>query len=77
MRYRQQKKLIEGIHWGRNPSGKILYNPILLNQLISCNGDINHPEHLSFIQRYQMELPQNQHLKPGSKPGKNQAIVVS
>ena len=33
LRYRQQNKLIEGIHWGRNPSGKILYNHVLLNQL--------------------------------------------
>jgi len=69
LRYRQQNKLLEGIHWGRNPSGKVLYNSILLNQLITCNGDINHPDHQRFIGKYLMAQPENQSSKRGNKSG--------
>ncbi|SRR6476469_3173922 len=72
MRYRQQNKLIEGIHWGRNPSGKVLYNSVLLDQLISCNGDISHPDHQRFMERYLSDRPENQHQKPGRKQGTKQ-----
>ena len=77
LRYRQQKRLIEGIHWGRNPSGKVLYNPILLNQLITCNGDINHPDHQKFIQSYQQKLPENPHQKPGPKRVTDLVVLVN
>ena len=73
IRYRKQNKLLEGIHWGRNPSGKVLYNSVLLNQLISCNGDINHPDHQKFMERYLSDRPENQPLKPGTKPGRKTA----
>ena len=76
LRYRQQNKLIEGIHWGRNPSGKILYNHVLLNQLITCNGDINHPDHQKFMERYLTDLPQNQNQKPGRKQGTNLVVLA-
>ncbi len=69
IRYRQQNKLLEGIHWGRNPSGKVLYNSVLLNQLISCNGNINHPDHQKFMERYLSDRPENQPLQPGRKQG--------
>lgn|SRR4028118_900160 len=73
IRYRQNNKLLEGIHWGRNPSGKVLYNSVLLDQLISCNGDINHPDHQRFIERYLGEKPENQPQKPGAKQGSKRA----
>jgi len=80
LRYRQQNRLIEGIHWGRNPSGKVLYNSVLLDQLISCNGDISHPDHQRFMERYLSDRPENQPLKPGPKPGRktggNRVAVV-
>ena len=75
-RYRQEGKLIEGIHWGRNPSGKVLYNSVLLNQLIRCGGKVNHPDHQKFIQRYLESLPENQPMKRGKKAATNQAVVV-
>ncbi|MDQ2096805.1 MAG: hypothetical protein QQW96_04060 [Tychonema bourrellyi B0820] len=67
LRYRQQNKLLEGIHWGRNPSGKVLYNSVLLEQLVICNGDVTDPEHQRFIERYLSDRPENQNLKPGRK----------
>lgn len=75
IRYRQQNKLLEGIHWGRNPSWKVLYNSVLLNQLITCNGDINHPDHQKFMERYLSDRPENQPLKPGTKPGRKQGSM--
>jgi len=69
IRYRQPNKLLEGIHWGRNPSGKVLYNSLLVNKLIMCNGDINHPEHQKFMERYLNDRPENPPLKPGRKQG--------
>ena len=75
LRYRQQNKFLEGIHWGRNPSGKVLYNSVLLNQLISCNGDINHPDPQKFMERYLSDRPENQPLKPGTKPGRKQGSM--
>lgn len=76
LRYRQQNKLLEGIHWGRNPSGKVLYNSILLNQLVACNGDINHPDHQRFMERYLSSQPENQPMKPGRKRVTNLAVVA-
>lgn len=76
IRYRQKGKLLEGIHWGRNPSGKVLYNSVLLNQLIRCGGDVNHPDHQKFIQRYLESLRENQPMKRGRKAATNRAIVV-
>ncbi len=67
LRYRQQNKLLSGIHWGRNPSGKVLYNQELLNNLIACGGDISHPDHQKFIQKYLESLPENQPQKRGRK----------
>ena len=29
IRYRQQNKILEGIHWEPNPGGKVLYNSVL------------------------------------------------
>ena len=66
-RYRQQGKLLFGIHWGRNPGGKVLYNQSLLRHLVACGGDINHSDHQAFIQRYLAALPENQPSKPGRK----------
>lgn len=70
IRYRQQGKLLAGIHWGRNPSGKVLYNQTLLNNLVNCGGNINHPDHQKFIQQYLNSLPENQPRLPGRKRGK-------
>ena len=67
LRYRQQGKLLTGIHWGRNPSGKVMYNRLLLNNLVNCGGDIKHPDHQTFIQQYLQSLPENQPLKRGKK----------
>jgi len=75
IRYRQNNKLLEGIHWGRNPSGKVLYNSVLLDQLIMCNGDINHPDNQKFMERYLSDRPENQPLKPGTKPGRKQGSM--
>jgi len=77
LRYRKQNRLIEGIHWGKNPSGKILYNQQLIEHLIICGGDLNNPEHQKFIQRYLSARPENQPLKRGRKQAINQAIVAS
>jgi hypothetical protein len=74
LRYRQQNKLLSGIHWGRNPSGKVLYNQDLLNNLIVCGGDTNHPDHQKFIQKYLNSLPENQPQKRGRKT--NQAVAA-
>lgn len=76
LRYRQQDKLLEGIHWGRNPGGKVLYNSELLSQLVTCGGNINHPDHQRFIQRYLSDRPENQPLKPGRKRAANLAIAA-
>jgi hypothetical protein len=76
IRYRQQNKLLEGIHWGRNPSGKVLYNSVLLSQLVTCNGNINHPDHQKIIESYLSSRPENQPLKPGRKRATNLAIVA-
>lgn len=76
LRYRQQGKLLEGIHWGRNPSGKVIYNQHLLENLIFCGGDINHPDHQKFIDRILNERPENQHQKPGRKRATNLVIVA-
>jgi hypothetical protein len=43
LRYRKQNRLIEGIHWGKNPSGEILYNQQLIEYLIIGGGDLNNP----------------------------------
>lgn len=63
LRYRNQGKLLEGIHWGRNPSGKVLYHQDLLLNLVSCGGDINHADHQKFIQRVLSDRPENQQKK--------------
>ena len=76
LRYRQQNKHIEGIHWGRNPSGKILYNHVLLNQLITCNGEIDYPDYHKLIQSYQQKLPENQHKKPSPKRVTNLVVLA-
>ena len=76
LRYRQQNKLLEGIHWGRNPGGKVLYNSELLFSLINCNGDVTHPDHQKFIERTMCDRPENQPLKPGRKRAVNRAIVA-
>jgi hypothetical protein len=76
LRYRQQNKLLEGIHWGRNPSGKVLYNSVLLAQLITCNGDINHPDHQRFIERYLSDRLENQHQKPGPKRATDLVVLA-
>jgi hypothetical protein len=60
LRYRQNNQLLEGIHWGRNPSGKVLYNSDLLFSLIYCNGDVTHPDHQRFIERILCDRPENQ-----------------
>lgn len=60
IRYRQQQRLLQGIHWGRNPSGKVVYNVDLIRNLVMCGGSIDHPEHQKFIQQYLESLPENQ-----------------
>lgn len=77
LRYRKQNKLLEGIHWGKNPSGKILYNQQLIEHLIICGGDLNNSEHQKFIQRYLSARLENQPLKRGRKQAINPAIVAS
>jgi hypothetical protein len=67
LRYRKENKLLEGIHWGKNPSGQILYNQQLIEHLIMCGGDVNNPDHQKFIQRFVNDRPENQPLKPGRK----------
>ena len=76
LRYRQQNKLLEGIHWGRNPSGKVLYNQTLIEHLIICGGTVEHPDHQKFIERYLGTRPENQPIKPGRKRVGNLAIVA-
>jgi hypothetical protein len=76
LRYRQQNKLWEGIHWGRNPSGKVLYNQELIEHLIFCGGAVEHSEHQKFIQKYLSDRPENQPFQPGRKQVGNQAIVA-
>ena len=76
IRYRQQSKLLEGIHWGRNPSGKVLYNSDLLFSLINCGGDVTHPDHQKFIERIMCDRPENQPQKPGRKRAVNPATVA-
>lgn len=76
IRYRQQNKLLEGIHWGRNPSGKVLYDSELLEQLITCGGNVHHPDHQKFIERQLSDRPENQPQKPGRKRAVNPAIVA-
>jgi hypothetical protein len=76
LRYRQQNKLLEGIHWGRNPSGKVLYNQTLIEHLIFCGGVVGHSDHQKFIQKYLSDRPENQPLKPGRKRAVNLAIVA-
>jgi hypothetical protein len=77
LRYRQQNKLLFGIHWGRNPSGKVLYNINLLNHLIVCGGNVNHLDHQRFIERYLSNRPENQPQKPGPKLGKKRAVNLA
>ncbi|MCU0546822.1 MAG: hypothetical protein MUE44_32435 [Oscillatoriaceae cyanobacterium Prado104] len=67
LRYRQQGKLLEGIHWGRNPSSKVLYDRELLENLVVCGGDVNHPDHQKFIQRILLDRPENQNQKKKQK----------
>lgn len=76
LRYRQQNKLLEGIHWGRNPSGKVLYNQVLIEHLIICGGAVDHSDHQKFIERYLSSRPENQPIKPGRKRVENLAIVA-
>ncbi|MCC3459764.1 MAG: hypothetical protein JGK33_08840 [Microcoleus sp. PH2017_11_PCY_U_A] len=72
IRYRQQQRLLEGIHWGRNPSGKVVYNADLIKNLVMCGGSIEHPDHEKFIQQYLDSLPENQ---PRQKKGRATAAV--
>ncbi len=77
LRYRKQNRLIEGIHWGKNPSGKILYNQQMIEDLIICKGNLKNPEHQKFIQRCLSDRPENQPLKRGRKQAIDRAIVAS
>ncbi len=63
IRYRQQQRLLEGIHWGRNPSGKVVYNADLIRNLVMCGGSIDHPDHCKNIQQYLNYLPENRQNK--------------
>jgi hypothetical protein len=68
VRYRKEGKLLENIHYGRNPGGRIiLYNVGLLNHLISCGGDVNDRAHQVAIERYLADRPENQPKKAGRK----------
>lgn len=70
LRYRTDGKLLEGIHYGKNPGGKIiLYNIKLLNHLASCSGNVSDPGHQIAIAKYLADRPENQKKKPGRKPG--------
>ncbi len=68
LRYRQQNKLLQGIHWGRNPSGKVLYNQQLLENLVICGGEIAHPDHQKLIDRCLADRPENQKKKQAKYP---------
>ncbi len=76
IRYRNQAKLIEGIHWGRNPGGRVLYNSELLLNLVICGGDANHPDHQKVITKYLESLPENLAKKPGRKRATNLGAVA-
>ncbi|MEG4293057.1 hypothetical protein Q5692_30885 [Microcoleus sp. C2C3] len=68
LRYRSEGKLLEGIHYGRNPGGrKILYNVELLNHLVSVGGEVNDQAHQRAIEQYLAGRPENQHQKRGRK----------
>lgn len=68
LRYRAEGKLLENIHYGRNPGGrKILYNVGLLNHLVSVGGDVNDRSHQQAIEQYLASRPENQPKKAGRK----------
>lgn len=68
VRYRSEGKLLEGIHYGTNPGGRIImYNIELLNHLVSCGGDITDRSHQTAITQWLATRPENQPQKPGRK----------
>lgn len=77
VRYRRKGKLLEGIHYGINPGGRIvMYNIELLNHLVSCGGDVTDPSHQVAINQYLASRPENQRQKPGRKRAKDLAVVA-
>jgi hypothetical protein len=67
-RYRQSGKLLENIHYARNPGGRIvLYNIELLNHLVSCGGDITDQSHQQAIAQWLADRPENQPQTRGRK----------
>jgi hypothetical protein len=76
-RYRQNGKLLEGIHSGKNPGGrKILYNVALLNHLVSVGGEVNDRAHQQAITLYLASRPENQPKKAGRKRAKNLSVLA-
>ena len=68
VRYRKEGKLLERIHYVRNPGGRIiLYNIALLNHLVSCGGDVADRSHQQAIALYLAGRPENQPQKRGRK----------
>lgn len=66
-RYRKQGRLLAGIHWGKNPSGFVVYFRPLLEHLVICGGDANSLDHQRFIQQWLENRPENQNRKRGRK----------
>lgn len=67
-RYRKEGKLLEGIHYGKNPGGRIvMYNIELLNHLVSVGGDVNDRSHQQAIAQWLADRPENQPKKAGRK----------
>lgn len=60
----------------RNPSGKVVYYQELLENLIICGGDVNHPDHQKAIAMYLESLPENQPRKSGRKVAVNLGAAV-
>ena len=77
LRYRSEGKLLENIHYARNPGGRIMmYNIELLNHLVSVGGDVTDRSHKAAIAQWLADRPENQPQKPGRKRAKNLTVVA-
>ena len=77
LRYRAEGKLLENIHFGRNPGGrKLLYNVELLNHLVSVGGNISDRSHQQAIAQWLADRPENQPQTRGRKRAKTLSVVA-
>jgi hypothetical protein len=68
LRYRNEGKLLENIHYARNPGGRIvMYNIELLNHLVSCGGNVADRAHQRAIEQWLATRPENQPQTRGRK----------